>query len=84
MRLYCWSSGLIEIGRKTPEGAIFIAEGKRQPLEQAVSRRARLSYTGQPLVPGVPEADTWQQKAEALNRFTAAVYSILLKGKEAA
>jgi hypothetical protein len=59
MYAYCWASGLIQFGRKVPEGAIAIASGPAEPLRDAITTYARHgkgASTGCLLVPGVPEA----------------------------
>ena len=57
MKSYCWSSGLIEFGRRLPEGALLIADGPSRCLRSAVTVCARHGYRpGVLLVPGVPEA----------------------------
>jgi len=74
---YVWQTGLIEIGRRCPEGAICIASGGRAALRSAINRRARLSYKGKPLVPGIPEAATPQGAIEALRDFSTQIKGIL-------
>ena len=68
---WCWSSGLIEFGDEgtVPEGAIVIARGGKADLRgvvQALARHGRGESAGLLLVPGVPEADTWKAKGDAL------------------
>jgi hypothetical protein len=67
---YAWASGLIEFGRKCPDGALPIMRGKRSEIEPIVSAKARHSYErGVLLVPGVPEADTPEEAVDAFTRF---------------
>lgn len=70
MYAYCYASGLIEFGRKTPNGALPIAKGPANDVRDLISVMARHGYktkvvNGRPtkvpgsdclLVPGVPEA----------------------------
>lgn len=70
MRAYCWRGGVIEFGRKTPKGAIQIARGKARKVREAVSALARHAYDGKTLlVPGIPEAASDDQAADALEQF---------------
>lgn len=72
---WCWASGLIEIGDQMPadgpsgEGAIFIAKGPNVELSRQLAHVARPGQgksAGLLLVPGVPEAEDQQAKADAL------------------
>lgn len=64
MRAYCWRTGLIEFGSRTPRGALPIATGPGKRLRAAISAAARHAYDpGKLLVPGIPEANS---DAEAL------------------
>jgi hypothetical protein len=72
---WCWASGLIEIGDKTPteghdgSGAIEIAHGPRSTLIsvlEAAARHGKGASAGKLLVPGVPEANTQKEKGDAL------------------
>lgn len=72
---WCWASGLIEIGDKLPPdgpnggGAIQIAAGPAAALKlrlEVLARHGKGASDGQLLVPGVPEADTQQEKGDAL------------------
>jgi len=70
MLAYCWRSGRIDFGRSVPEGAIKIAKGPSKKLKQLISAVARHAYDNKTLlVPGVPEADTDDHAADALERF---------------
>ena len=58
------------MGAETPDGAIEIAEhedGER--LTHAVKVMARVSYRGDLLVPGIPEASSSREKLKALSYF---------------
>jgi len=67
---YCWASGLIEFGRKVPEGAIQISKGTGRKWKERIQVRARLAYDGKSyLVPGIPEGEDNKAKVEALARF---------------
>jgi len=57
---YCWASGEIEFGPRTPPKAIRIATGPKRALVEAVAVRARHAYPRADgkkvlLVPGIPE-----------------------------
>lgn len=83
MRAFCWSSGLIEFGQRTPAGAIAIAHGPAAVLREFVGGYARHGYktrlvNGRPtkipgsdhlLVPGVPEADLQLAAVDALTAW---------------
>ncbi|MBI2770029.1 MAG: hypothetical protein HYX47_10425 [Burkholderiales bacterium] len=75
---WCWQSGLIEFGLATPSpganggGAIRIARGPAKALRQIVgvlAREGQGKSTGKYLVPGVPEADTAEERIEALIKW---------------
>lgn len=72
MKAWCWSSGLIEFGARTPKGAIQIASGKEASLRHALdvlARHGKGASAGLLLVPGVPEApqdDADTAKGDAL------------------
>lgn len=77
---WCWASGLIEIGDAMPDvsadgsGAILIATGPKSPLTgqlKVVARHGKGASAGKLLVPGVPEAEGQQAKADALEAFLA-------------
>lgn len=87
MRAYCWSSGLIEIGRRLPDGALPIASGREQPLRAFIKVQARHGYKtrtvkGRPikipgseilLVPGVPEAPNQIAAGDALHAWCSRI-----------
>lgn len=72
MKAWCWPSGLIEFGSRTPNGAIQIASGKEVALRRTVdvlARHGKGASAGCLLVPGVPEAaqdETDAAKGDAL------------------
>lgn len=68
------ASGVIEFVKKLPRGTLPIAAGRAAPLRKAVTSLARRGYVrGVLLVPGLPEARSWQERCEALVRFEARV-----------
>lgn len=85
MHAYCYSSGLIEFGRRTPSGALLIATGPEKKLRDFIETVARHGYStklvdGRPtkipgsdtlLVPGVPEAPDQDGGYLALKKFCA-------------
>ncbi len=75
---WCWASGLIEIGDKLPAdspgggGAIQIAAGPAAALKlrlELLARHGQGASNGMLLVPGVPEAETQQEKGDALSAW---------------
>lgn len=66
---WCFASGQIEFGPpgSQPDGAIVIASGPQSWLKAKVEVAARRSYSGKPLVPGVPEAEDQQDAGNALS-----------------
>lgn len=57
LKAFCWRSGLLQLAREVPEGALELAEAPDQIMTDAVHGTARLAYDGATwLVPGVPEA----------------------------
>lgn len=70
---WAWQSGLIEFGRKVPEGALMFATGMDTTLRErvgTVARHGQGKSDGKLLVPGVPEAETGFQKVDALIVWT--------------
>lgn len=66
---WAWQSGLIEIGREVPEGALSFATGMEPQLVHrlvVLARHGQGRSEGKLLVPGVPEAETGDAKADAL------------------
>jgi hypothetical protein len=54
---FCWRSGLLQVAREAPEGALVLATAPDKVMTDAISKTARLAYDGESwLVPGVPEA----------------------------
>lgn len=81
MHAYCYASGLIEFGRKIPDGALPIARGRtKKLLREFIAPVARHGYKTKPingrptkihgtdclLVPGVPEAENQNSAVDAL------------------
>lgn len=72
MIAWCWANGVIEVGECLPEdgdnggGVIHFATGPKSSLRQVVGTLARQGYSGQMLVPGVPEASTPKEAIKAL------------------
>lgn len=70
MKAYCYRTGLIRFGNKVPDGAIQIAQGPSKLLRNMIDAVSRHAYDGKSLlVPGIPEAETDEQAADALQRF---------------
>lgn len=71
----CYANGVIVFSRPpVPSDALPIASGNAAQLREVVSAHARRAYDGKTLlVPGLPEAKTWDQRSEALIRFQARV-----------
>ena len=68
---YCWASGLIQFGPRCPDGAIEIARGPLEPLRRLILPAARMAYDGNPLVPGVPEANASADDMAAIDALIA-------------
>lgn len=80
IQAYCYASGLIEFGRKRPDGALPIARGPASQLREFVDAKARHGYrtrkvsgrvtkipgTDCLLVPGIPEAPDQSAGLDAL------------------
>lgn len=77
MIAYCWASGHIEFGDRTPPGAIPIARGSTRAVHQnivATARHDKHQLTNSVehaalLVPGIPEAPDQQRAGDALELF---------------
>jgi hypothetical protein len=70
MIAFCWRSGLIGFGSAIPDGALKIAEGPSKKLRELIGVVSRHAYNGKDLlVPGIPEADSEEQAADALEAF---------------
>jgi hypothetical protein len=68
---WCWQSGLIEIGRELPEGALMVATGRHRDLErilEVLARHGKGKLKGTLLVPGVPESHG-NKKVDALTAW---------------
>ena len=75
---WCYASGLIETGDAAPcdnadcSGVIVIARGPKYALKGqlgAAARHGMGASKGELLVPGVPEADSQKEKADALEQW---------------
>lgn len=80
IRAFCYASGLIQFGRKVPDGALPIASGPAKDLREFIEGMSRHGYKtqrikGRPtkipgtdclLVPGVPEAPNQSVGIDAL------------------
>jgi hypothetical protein len=67
---YCWRTGRIDFGQKTPRTAIGICKGEEQAVRDLMTATARHAYDGKTLlVPGVPEADDGDAAVDALIRW---------------
>lgn len=74
MFAYAWRSGLIQFGRKVPDGALCIAEGPAKKLRPSVEAVARHAYDNETLlVPGIPEAKDDDEALDALFVFQSLV-----------
>lgn len=83
MHAYCFASGQIGFGPRVPEGALPIAKGPRQALQDLMEGVARHSRTDETLyVPGVPEADDEEAALDALATFTTWISKSLPPGVE--
>lgn len=84
MIAYCYRSGRIEFGRSIPDGAIKVAQGPARSLRALMSVLARHAYDGKTLlVPGIPEAKTDKQAADALQSFLDWIAPSVAKIQEA-
>ena len=75
---WCWRSGLIEIGDEMPAnspeggGAIFVARGPKAFLKaelEVAARHGQGASVGKLIVPGVPEAESDEDAANALKEW---------------
>ena len=72
MIAWCWSDGLIEMGREVPEGAIEVARGGQGPLFRAITATAGLRAGGGYRLPGLAEEGaTLEQTLAALGEYVA-------------
>ncbi|EMF4471124.1 host nuclease inhibitor protein [Salmonella enterica] len=70
---YCWASGLIEFSNTLPEGTLPIVTGNEKQVRDEVTVMARHAYSGDLLVPGIPEAANQDEAREALERFSRVI-----------
>lgn len=69
-RAFAWRSGIIEFGRRVPNGALPVDHGTERSVRRRVEPLARHAYQkGVLLVPGVPEAQSDEEAFEAWQRF---------------
>ena len=84
MKAWCYRSGEIVFGHSLPKGCILIAQGPAKPLREMICAVARHAYDGKTLlVPGIPEADTEKEAADALERFLDWIAPRVTKMQEA-
>lgn len=78
MKAFAYASGLIVFSGRSVSGTLPIAQGPARQLRRATAQLARRAYDGETLlVPGLPEAQNWDQRSAALMRFKAAVEKAL-------
>lgn len=69
-RAFAWRSGIIEFGRRIPNGALPVDHGTERSVHRRVEPLARHAYDGKTLlVPGVPEAVSDAEAFDAWQRF---------------
>ena len=69
-RAYCWRGGVIEFGRRIPDGALPVDHGTERSVRRRVEVLARHAYDGKTLlVPGIPEAEDDDEALKAYERF---------------
>lgn len=71
MIAWCWSDGLIEMGRAVPEGAIEVARGGQGPLFRAITATAGLRAGGGYQLPGLAGEAPLEQTLAALGEYVA-------------
>lgn len=70
MYAFCWSSGVINIAKEIPEGAIKIFKGTKRNLKDLIIGTARLAYGNETwLIPGIPESNTSDEALDALAKW---------------
>lgn len=70
LKAFCWGSGLLQVARDVPEGALHLATGPDEIMLEAISGTARLGYDNQTwIVPGVPEANSTDAALDAVFDF---------------
>lgn len=65
---WAWQSGLIEVGRVVPEGALMFATGIETALQErlcVLARHGQGKSDGKLLVPGIPEAEDEDAQIDA-------------------
>ncbi|WP_171181161.1 host nuclease inhibitor protein [Ruegeria sp. HKCCD8929] len=67
---HCFRSGHIEVSdQPSLTGAICLAEAPEDELTKRLAGRARLGWDGTWLIPGIPEAATYEQAMDAVMAF---------------
>ncbi len=68
---YCLRNGVIAFGTRVPKGALpFLSHTDARLLESFISVHARLAADNKTLlVPGLPEAQTLEERLDALSDF---------------
>ena len=70
LHAYAWASGLIEFGKYVPGDALELLAGDAEMVKYRIRAFARLADENESwLVPGVPEANTPEQKMHAMRHF---------------
>lgn len=74
MVVFCWRSGLIGFGRRTPRGALELAKADGRRLRSLVTACARHARDSDALlVPGIPEANGDVAALRAARTFRDAI-----------
>lgn len=74
MMVLAYANGVICFARRTKPGTLPITSGPAKQLRAAVSGLARRAYDGKTLlVPGLPEACSWNERSAAIVRFQARI-----------
>ena len=71
MIAWCWSDGLIEMGRAVPEGAIEVARGGQDRLFRAITATAGLRGNEGYQLPGLAEGASPEQTLKTLAEYVA-------------
>lgn len=71
---YCGADGALQFGPTIPRGMLPVVKAcpnidKVDEWKTFVKGLCRRSYAGNPLVPGIPEAENEQKAMEALEKF---------------
>lgn len=81
MMALAYANGVICFARAVKPDTMLITSGPSNKLRWIVSGLARRAYDGKTLlVPGLPEAKSWDERSEALWRFRAAIEKAFGKG----